>query len=87
MSRRLVAMILALRVGHIDARCPHRGGTTLYATVEKPTGKPEANDYLVLAGAGVASYDVDALAYAVIRGEYGTGAARRNALGDRYETV
>ena len=53
----------------------------------KPTGKPEANDYLVLAGDGVASYDVDALARAVIRGEYGTGAARRNALGDRYEVV
>lgn len=40
----------------------HRGGTTLYVAVGKPTGKPEANDYLVLAGAGVASYDVDALA-------------------------
>ena len=65
----------------------HRGGTTLYAAVGKPTGKPEANDYLVLAGDGVASYDVDALARAVIRGEYGTGAARRNALGARYEAV
>ena len=65
----------------------HRGGTTLYAAVGKPTGKPEANDCLVLAGAGVASYDVDALARAVIRGEYGTGTARRNALGNRYETV
>lgn len=65
----------------------HRGGTTLYAAAGKPAGKPEANGYLVLAGAGVASYDVDALARAVIRGEYGTGAVRRNALGDRYETV
>lgn len=59
----------------------------LYAAVGKPTGKPEAIDYLVLAGAGGASYDVNALARAVIRGENGTGAARRNALGDRYETV
>lgn len=33
------------------------------------------------------SFDVDALARAVIAGRYGTGAARRAALGDKYEAV
>lgn len=55
----------------------HRGGTTLYVAVGRPTGKPEANDYLAMAGAGGIDCDVDALARAVIRGEYGVGAACR----------
>ena len=62
----------------------HRGGVTLYAAVGKPTGKAESDDYLVLVKD---AYDVDALARAVIRGEYGAGAARKNALGARYEAV
>lgn len=31
--------------------------------------------------------EIDALAYAVIRGEYGSGQARRDALGDKYDVV
>lgn len=61
-----------------------RGGRKVYAAVGKPTGKAEADDYLVLVDDG---FDVDAAARAVIRGEYGTGAARRNALGAHYEEV
>lgn len=55
----------------------HRDRTTLYVAVDSPTRKPEANDYLVMAGAGGTDYDVDALARAVIREEYGVGAACR----------
>lgn len=65
----------------------HRGGTTLYVAVGRPAGKPEANDYLAMAGAGGTDCDVDALARAVIRGEYGVGATCRNVLGARYKTV
>lgn len=56
----------------------HRGGTTLYVAVGRPTGKPEANDYLAMAGAGGTDCDVDALARAVIQsGEYSVSAACR----------
>ena len=61
-----------------------RGGRKVYAAVGKPTGKAEADDFLVLINDG---FDVDAAARAVIRGEYGTGAARRNALGTHYDEV
>lgn len=57
--------------------CLYGGGTTLYVAVGRPTGKPEANDYLAMVGAGGTDCDVDALARAVIRGEYGVGAACR----------
>ena len=40
-----------------------------------------------VAGGGSVSGDVDALARAVIRGDYGNGPARRNALGARYNEV
>lgn len=61
-----------------------RGGRKVYAAVGEPTGKAETDDYLVLVNDG---FDVDAAARAVIRGEYGTGAARRKALGAHYEEV
>lgn len=65
----------------------YRGGTTLYVAVGGPTGKPEANDYLAMAGAGGTDCDVDALACAVIRREYGVGVACQNVLGTRHKTV
>lgn len=61
-----------------------RDGRKVYAAVGKPTGKAETDDCLVLVNDG---FDVDAATRAVIRGEYGTGAARRNALGAHYDEV
>ncbi len=61
-----------------------RDGRKVYVAVGKPTGKAEADDYLVQIND---SFDVDAVARAVIRGEYGAGAARKSALGARYDEV
>ena len=40
---------------------------------------PKQNSYI--------TSDIDQLAWDVIRGKYGNGAARKNALGDKYEAV
>jgi len=69
-----------------------RGGKHLH-TKMSIDGK-EVDPELYLAGkrelpkkVSYISDDIDQLAWDVIRGKYGNGAARKNALGDKYEAV
>lgn len=62
-------------------------GKKRYVAVGKPTGKAEPNDYLIKVGSSTGSKSIDTLAQEVINGKYGSGEARKKALGSRYEAV
>lgn len=71
----------------------YTGGTSgqkRYVAVGKPTGKAEADDYLIKVGSSVGSKSVDTLAQEVINGKWGTGTTRKQKLeaaGYDYEAV
>ena len=77
--------------GYIWGRYTGGSGAKRYVAVGKATGKPEPGDFLVKVGgaapATAPSVDIDQMARDVIAGKYGSGDARKRALGDNYDTV
>lgn len=71
----------------------YTGGTSgqkRYVAIGKPTGKAEADDYLIKVGSSVGSKSIDTLAQEVINGKWGTGTTRKQKLeaaGYNYEAV
>ena len=71
------AGVWGARLGELRDRArAHRAGTAQHTPAPAPAPAPLAP-----------AFDVDAVARAVIRGEYGTGAERRARLGAHYEAV
>lgn len=80
--------------GYVWGRYTGGSGNKRYVAVGKATGKVDANDYLIKnggAGGGSApkpqAPNIDQMARDVIAGKYGSGDARKRALGANYDAV